>query len=264
MSDWYRSGRDRNAGRYEWENRERREFGGQERGRPGDRRFDEQRSFEERHPEPARGGFSGESYGGPDPTVRGAQAGGGRYAAREQGGGYGRNEPGEGWGGESWRSQPYDARYGGEGRGQQDWGHSPYAERSWRGREDYGQERRGMVGMNEALQRVSDGGADNVGRDEADMRRFQMGEHRGRGPKNYVRSDERIREDVSDRLSDDSWLDASDIEVTVANCEVTLAGLVRTRDDKRRAEDIVERVSGVRHVQNNLRVQPPRDFPAVT
>ena len=43
----------------------------------------------------------------------------------------------------------------------------------------------------------------------------RAGGHRGHGPKGYRRSDERIRDDVSDRLSDDSWLDASDIEVKV-------------------------------------------------
>ena len=39
--------------------------------------------------------------------------------------------------------------------------------------------------------------------------------HRGRGPKGYSRSDDRIREDVSDRLSDDHMIDASDIEIEV-------------------------------------------------
>ena len=40
--------------------------------------------------------------------------------------------------------------------------------------------------------------------------------------------------------------------------EVTLNGRVRTREDKRRAEDLVDRVSGVTHVQNNLRAEDPR------
>lgn len=251
MSDWYRGGRDRDSGRNEWENRQRREFGGQERDRRRDRRFDEERSFDDRHPDPARGGFSGQSYGGPDPNLGAWEARGDRSAMRRD---YDRDDRGQ-----IWRGQPYDTRYGQEGRGQQDWGHSPYAERSWRAREDQTQQGRGVIGENEPLQRVTDGQADEGWR--ANM---GMGEHRGRGPKNYVRSDDRIREDVSDRLSDDSWLDASDIEVTVAKCEVTLSGLVHTRDDKRRAEDLAERVSGVRHVQNNLRVHPPRDFPAVT
>ena len=36
--------------------------------------------------------------------------------------------------------------------------------------------------------------------------------------------------------------------------EITLTGTVTSRDQKRRAEDVVEDISGVKHVQNNLRV----------
>ncbi|MEO8714216.1 MAG: BON domain-containing protein [Acetobacteraceae bacterium] len=79
--------------------------------------------------------------------------------------------------------------------------------------------------------------------------------HRGRGPRGYTRSDERIREDVSDRLTENPVLDASDIEVTVAGGEVTLAGSVDSRYSKRLAEDLADDVSGVKHVQNNLRVR---------
>ena len=78
--------------------------------------------------------------------------------------------------------------------------------------------------------------------------------HRGRGPKGYSRSDERIRDDVNDRLTDDPFLDASDIEVMVDKGEVTLTGKVTSREDKRRAEDLADNVSGVKHVQNNLRL----------
>jgi hypothetical protein len=81
------------------------------------------------------------------------------------------------------------------------------------------------------------------------------GGHRGRGPRGYARSAERIREDVSDRLTDDPFLDASDIEVRVSTSEVTLDGTVGSRADKRRAEDCAEQVAGVTHVQNNLRVR---------
>ena len=79
--------------------------------------------------------------------------------------------------------------------------------------------------------------------------------YRGRGPKGYRRSDERIKEDVNDRLSDDYYLDASDVEVMVENTEVTLTGTVRNRNDKRRAEDLAESVSGVTNVENRLRVK---------
>ena len=79
----------------------------------------------------------------------------------------------------------------------------------------------------------------------------------GRGPRGYTRGDERIREDVCDRLTEEPRIDASDIEVQVASGEVTLGGSVRTRDEKRFTEDVVERIAGVREVNNNLKVRPP-------
>jgi osmotically-inducible protein OsmY len=103
------------------------------------------------------------------------------------------------------------------------------------------------------------GDEDAERRREQDMRQGHYGEHRGRGPKNYARSDDRIRDDVNDRLTDDPHIDASDIEVSVSNHEVTLSGRVNSRFAKRHAEDIAESVSGVTHVQNNLRVQQPTE-----
>jgi osmotically-inducible protein OsmY len=108
--------------------------------------------------------------------------------------------------------------------------------------------------------RASDEVSSWFGDEEAERRRQRdRGDtdyvHRGRGPRGYVRSDERIREDVSDRLTDNPILDASGIEVSVANGEVTLSGSVDSRYSKRLAEDIAEEVSGARHVQNNLRVR---------
>jgi hypothetical protein len=78
--------------------------------------------------------------------------------------------------------------------------------------------------------------------------------HRGRGPRNYTRSDERIREDINERLTQDHRLDAIDVEVAVTRGEVTLTGIVDSRLARRRAEDIADAVLGVTHVQNNLRV----------
>jgi osmotically-inducible protein OsmY len=83
---------------------------------------------------------------------------------------------------------------------------------------------------------------------------------RGLGPKGYQRSDERVSEEVHQRLTDDSWLDASGISVSVSGGEVTLSGTVESREAKHRAERIVEDLSGVSHVQNNLRVQPGNYF----
>lgn len=70
----------------------------------------------------------------------------------------------------------------------------------------------------------------------------------------YGRADTRIREDVCDRLTDAPDIDASDIDVAVNNGEVTLSGTVRDRHQKRRSEDLIDNVTGVRDVHNNLRV----------
>lgn len=77
----------------------------------------------------------------------------------------------------------------------------------------------------------------------------------GRGPRGYQRSDERIAEDVSDRLTEDEYLDASDISVTIQQGTVVLEGTVDTRDSRRRAEDVAASVSGVRDVMNRLSVR---------
>jgi Flp pilus assembly secretin CpaC len=86
------------------------------------------------------------------------------------------------------------------------------------------------------------------------------GSHRGKGPKDYQRSENRIREDVCDRLSDDDQLDASNIQVHVQNNEVVLTGTVENRQQKRRAEDLIESISGVKHVENRIRIGRSDDF----
>ena len=98
------------------------------------------------------------------------------------------------------------------------------------------------------------------GDDDAERRR-RMDEqregavHRGKGPKGYRRSEERIREDAYDRLTDDDRVDATNIQVQMEGDDVVLTGSVHSREEKRRAEDLVERVSGVRNVQNRLRIE---------
>jgi hypothetical protein len=79
----------------------------------------------------------------------------------------------------------------------------------------------------------------------------------GRGPKGYVRTDDRIREDVCDRLSWHDEVDATEISVSVSSGEVTLEGSVETRHMKRLAEDIAEDVPGVNDVHNRVRVRKP-------
>jgi osmotically-inducible protein OsmY len=86
--------------------------------------------------------------------------------------------------------------------------------------------------------------------------------HRGRGPQGYKRPDERINDDAHQRLTDDPWLDASNINVSVAGGEVTLSGTVDSREAKHRAERLIEDLPGVNHVQNNLRLKARGDTAA--
>ena len=82
----------------------------------------------------------------------------------------------------------------------------------------------------------------------------ESGPYVGRGPKGYQRSDERVREDVCERLTQHGGLDASEIEIKVGGGEVTLTGTVGDRQAKRLAEDMVEETFGVKQVHNQLRI----------
>jgi osmotically-inducible protein OsmY len=92
------------------------------------------------------------------------------------------------------------------------------------------------------------------GQSGGDIYSAQSGQFRGRGPRGYRRSDERIREEVCECLTDDERIDATNVQVDVKDCEVTLSGSVNSREEKRRAEDLIERLSGVKDVHNTLRV----------
>lgn len=160
----------------------------------------------------------------------------GRSGQRQYGGAYGVGYGGGlggGWPGEEYGDYGYGYGRGGGNRSR-----------------SRGQER-------DFWDRASDEVSSWFGDDQAAQRRRrdEQEDNRGRGPKGYIRSDDRIREDVSDALSDDSMVDASEVSVTVSNCEVTLNGTVDNRAAKRRAEDCADRISGVKHVQNNLRVK---------
>jgi BON domain-containing protein len=100
---------------------------------------------------------------------------------------------------------------------------------------------------------------DQQSRGRDDWRPFEsqsqlQGEHRGRGPKGYQRSDQRIHEEVCECLTEDSFIDASNIEINVQSGIVTLTGTVASRQEKRRAEDLIDNLSGVKDVHNGLRV----------
>jgi osmotically-inducible protein OsmY len=76
---------------------------------------------------------------------------------------------------------------------------------------------------------------------------------RGRGPKGYTRSDERLLEAICESLTEDPRIDASDISVEVSNGAASLAGTVTDKRTKWLVEDIVESISGVNRVDNRLR-----------
>jgi osmotically-inducible protein OsmY len=143
-----------------------------------------------------------------------------------------------------WRSGDLDERR--ERHPEEGWRHGRGRARDYEGR-----------GERSWWDRTSDEVASWIGDEDAQRRREmdELHSHRGRGPRGYTRSDDRIKEDVNDRLTDHPMIDASDIEVVVNDCEVTLTGTVDSRMTKRRAEDVAEDVLGVRHVQNNLRVR---------
>ena len=129
---------------------------------------------------------------------------------------------------------------------------SNYGSRSY-GQQGYGQ--RGSYGNRNDrgfFEKAGDEIASWFGDDDAERRRDM--DHRGRGPSNYQRSNERLLEDACERLTHDRYINASGINVTADNNEITLDGTVDSRQAKRRAEDCMHDIAGVKHVQNNLRV----------
>jgi osmotically-inducible protein OsmY len=253
-----------------------RSFGERAENRWGGNRYGEGRGREGRYGEYGGGrGYSGgresERYG------RESSSGGGRESGRE---GYW----GRGWENER-DNDTRESRYGSYGRSGAERGYSEGMRESsqqrynyptgFRSNESYGgrgydydRDRYDRGEDRGWWDRASDAVASWFGDEDAERRRRmdQQREHRGRGPKGYRRSDERIKEDVNDRLSDDYYLDASDVEVAVTNTEVTLTGTVNSREDKRRAEDLAESVSGVTNVENRLRVKQGRygDYSSTT
>ena len=87
------------------------------------------------------------------------------------------------------------------------------------------------------------------GRDEAAPRRG----YRGLGPQ-VRRGDADIQDDLHVRLTRDPRIDARDLTVVVTDGVVTLSGTVTRRGMKHYAEDLAVACSGVRDVDNRIRV----------
>lgn len=93
-----------------------------------------------------------------------------------------------------------------------------------------------------------------AGARDAGMSGVSVHGYRGIGPRGYRRDDARIHDDVCDALTEHDALDASSISVTVQDGVVKLTGSVPHRMMKRLAEDVSEGCTGVRDVDNMLRV----------
>ena len=153
--------------------------------------------------------------------------------------------------GQSSQGQYGQGQYGQYGQssqgqyGQGQYGQGQYGQ-GQRGQGQYGQGQRGDQASH---------GAGYQGNSDGQTHGESRGRHFGRGPKGYSRSDERLTEDLNERLTQHPDIDASEIEVNVRNGEVTLTGTVDDRQTKRMIEDLAEEVSGVREVHNQIRVQ---------
>ncbi|MBL9037871.1 MAG: BON domain-containing protein [Archangium sp.] len=82
---------------------------------------------------------------------------------------------------------------------------------------------------------------------------------KGTGPKGYKRSDERLKEDISERIMG-MGIDASDVEVSVSNGEVTLSGTVSDRSLRYQLENLTDGISGVTDIVNDIRVKRGGDL----
>ena len=77
------------------------------------------------------------------------------------------------------------------------------------------------------------------------------------GPKGYQRSDERLKEDICERLMESHYIDSSDVSVEVRGARVVLEGTVPSRHMKHAIEDLVDACPGVQDIDNRVRVANP-------
>lgn len=186
----------------------------------------------------------------------------GQYGQSGYGQNYGSSQGyGQGGYGQSWGQGSHEGSYGGASYGQgSSFGQGGYSPSSYDQGSSYGQSGTGRgTHQSERDQWSGSQGGFSGQRSQNQFGSSGYGQsqtsHAGKGPKGYKRSDDRIREEVSDALEQDSQIDASEIEVSVKEGVVTLSGTVESRHLKRMAEDCVSDVRGVKDVTNNLQVQ---------
>jgi|GEM_PF-2790230 len=92
---------------------------------------------------------------------------------------------------------------------------------------------------------------------ESQFRGERQEEQRGGGERRVGqrrRPDDALARELHEILTKDPELDATEIEVEVEGGAVTLRGVVDSSDARLLAEELVESVTGVREVHNNLKV----------
>ncbi len=186
----------------------------------------------------AYGNYGMGPYGQQPYSSYGSSCGGGSYGQ----GGYGGVRQGSGgYGGVGYGAGGVDYGYTGRSGRDEGYGSSGYGGSGYGG----GYEQGGFGGARAGAY----GSRGTFGQSEQ-----RRGRHYGRGPQGYQRSDDRIKEDLSDRLYERPDVDASNITIQVSSGEVTLQGSIDDRQVKYLVEDIAESISGVKDVQNQLRV----------
>jgi hypothetical protein len=77
----------------------------------------------------------------------------------------------------------------------------------------------------------------------------------GLGPKGYRRSDSSLEEEVCEILTQDPYIDASEIFVAVEDGIVKLSGLVDDREERFEIERAVDGIWGVEDILNDIKVK---------
>jgi osmotically-inducible protein OsmY len=80
------------------------------------------------------------------------------------------------------------------------------------------------------------------------------GPHRGKGPKSFTRSDERLEEHVNELLMEHDEIDATHLEVHVEGGEISVTGTVEDRSQRRAVEDLLEGMFGVKDVHLHVKL----------
>jgi BON domain len=157
---------------------------------------------------------------------------------------------------ESWRGSDYQ-RGGFRGQRSGGWGESRWGEES---ESPYGAQESGS-GSQGGYRSQGGGFRGEYFREQQRYGQRQgQQSYQGRGPKGYERSDERLKELICERLTDDPRIDASDVTVEVSQRVVKLRGTVDDRRTKYEIEELVERCGGVRDIDNQLRTQSASEW----